>query len=176
MMHDETYERHSPDETIREAIKEELHNFFNKDKELRSDEYDNTERDFETGSINPYPFGQPIGVEIVNSRPMVTVPKGSVQFVGEKTIVKPANPVLIVGRNPRRRSVLLWNIGVNNIAFSNGSTCKFGGTGNYGAPELPANFAITLDTQAEIWAICDPASTNGEPLNIVQIVEDGHFS
>ena len=166
------------DETVRTLIRDELKEFFNPTPKVdeNGDVEDVTEQDYDTDIRTGYPFGDPVAVQILNDKPLIVVPRGSVQWVGEKTIVTPGSPQLLVGKNPYRRTVILWNIGINNIAFGNTTNVKFGGIGNYGAPELPTGFSITMDTTAEIWAIADPASTNGEPINVVQIVETGHDS
>lgn len=166
------------DEDLRRTLKDVLEDFFKSPPEQAQpdEQYDNTDVDYETSIRTAYPFGDPIAVQVVNDTPSVTVVRGSIGWVGDKTVVKGGTgvaPQLIAGKNARRRTVIIVNNGSLNVAFGPANNVTFGGPGRYGSPELKPNAFVILDTMAEVWALADPASANGEDVNVIQIVEDG---
>lgn len=164
---------HTSDTTIRELIREEFDRVLHPTSESELDDYEVSDEVYDAVPRDSYPFGDPVAVQIVTDKPTIVVPRGSVQWVGEKTVISNSQPQMIVGKNPYRRTVILVNIGTLNVAIHNTQNIRFGGTGKFGAIELRPGDSLTLDTTAEIWALSDPASQYGE-VNICQIVETGH--
>ena len=141
-----------------------------------SEDYDVGEEDYTTGRIAPYSVegSDPIGVAIVAEKPVVVVQRGSLTWGSQATVIGSA-PQIIVGRDKRRRTFIIKNMGVNAIAIDAHPNVKFGsdGLGNgYGSGQLAGGDSITLDVTGEVWAVASSAST-GETVSIFQVFDDG---
>lgn len=133
--------------------------------------YDVTDDDYDSGAIVP-PFvtgDETIAVKIVSDAPTVVVNKGSVAWTSSTARVT-ADPQLIVGRDPRRRTVIIKNISENAIAIDSHVNVKLVDTPfGFSSAVLPAGDAISLDTQAEVYAISSVESF----VSVYQIVDAG---
>jgi hypothetical protein len=79
--------------------------------------------------------------------------KGAPTLANGRVTIGPA-PTLIVGENPRRRTILVRNVGANDI-FLGGEFVNV----TQGMP-LPANTEKVFELSAELWGIT--AATNEE--------------
>lgn len=167
---------------LRSIFSDELKRFFG-DKHATVDadnEYDASQDDFTAGDPNPIAYNNPIAVQIVKDKPTIVVPRGAIAWSGQTTIVNngtnTANPgpQLIIGKNIRRRTLIVVNNGVRGIAVGTDTNVKFPTAGVYGSPLLPAGASVTLDTQEEMWAVADPVST-GEQVTVWEVLEDGQY-
>ena len=123
-----------------------------KHADTESDEYDPTRARTDTDILTPtYVVGSdPVGVQIVNDTPLITVARGSISFSSYQITVTDT-PQLIVGKNKRRRTVIIKNLdSTNSVALADSSVVTYTNSGL-----LPKGDALTLDTTGEVWAACN---------------------
>lgn len=169
------------DETLTEKLTEVLQEFFGT-KTTESDEGANVTDQVELAEPldPPWTVGDPIGVQVVTDKPIVVVQRGSVSWSGQSTMVSNGQatngsgmPQLIVGKNVRRRSVVIVNNGALGIALSPTANLRFPtAAAPFGSPILPAGASVTLNTRAEVYAVADPAST-GELVSVWEMTDEG---
>jgi len=139
------------------------------------EDWDVTEDDHLSSNIAPtHVVGDdPISVQIVTDKPTVTVARGSLTW-GGFTMFANASPQLLVGRDARRRSVIIKNLSMNEIALDTSSNVKLvsAASPGFGSAILPAGDTVVLDTRGDVWMVAASNST-GEPVSVWQIFDDG---
>jgi hypothetical protein len=158
--------------TLKGFFREVMEEFF-PDKSTPATGWDVSNEDRETDDIVPTytPGDDPVSVRIVADAPTIVVQRGSLVWGGQTTVVG-ATPQLIVGKDARRRTVIVKNISSNPVALAPEASIKFVAAGGFGPALLPAGDAVTLDTRGDIWSVA--ASTSlGEAIVIYQVFDDG---
>lgn len=157
---------------LKAAFRDVMEEFF-PPKSPAVDQYDVSDDDRDTDNIiPPYNSGDdPVSVKIVTDAPTIIVPRGALTWGGQATIVG-AVPQLIVGKDKRRRTVIIKNLSTNAVALDTVPSVKFVTPPGFGSPILPGGDSITLDTCGDVWAIAASSST-GEGISIWQVFDAG---
>lgn len=170
------------DETLTSKFHQVLEEYFGP-KTVTNQDSDVADQVELGGPLDPsWTVGDPIGVEVVTDRPLVVVQRGSVSWTGQSTMITngtgtsgagSGGPQILVGKNLRRRSVVIVNNGTLGIALSPTPNVRFPTlAAPFGSPLLKAGDAVIINTRAEVYALADPSST-GELISVWETTDDG---